>query len=668
MQDHEEPLNIPDHAPEDAQEIGDILHTMEEEAPKAGKRRDKRKTDNQESRPLRIALFALTIWLSYFLVEVFTGVLLQPESKLVYAFSACWGLIFTAVTMILPRLGGRIFYGISYFTFAAWAIAQTGYDQLFNKIMWLADIRYADEGMGYADVLLTFPLFWWIGSLLLLAMGVILIRLMPKTTGRHRPYLPAAVSVTAAVVGLLLLPQAIFALDNGVWGTHSEYGQSSSAKASYTVMYDNRRVYDLCGLYHFTFKDLWKHELYPMTPAYRQEQKRMVRDLDDYFAGRDDAGENEMTGIYAGKNVILVLMESMDDWLITEKDTPTLCKLMDEGINLTNFYTPGYGSVRTFNTEFCTNTGIFLPTTGEYVFDYVTNDFEESMPNSLEAAGYDPLCFHYNSPSFYSRGVFEPAMGYRDYVTYEDYTDEKNDLYSDVYLWDNPELRDLFFREGQTFNFIITRSAHLSYTYREVLSHYALKQYPEYKGAYGHEEIDCARVKAKLVDDMFARLLQELEKEGQLENTVIIGITDHYTYGFDDTEKLLELSGVDDELLLEKTPCFIWSYGGPDVDVTKTLNTADLLPTVMNLMGLQEDTHYLGQDAFNPDYVGYVIFPNGSWISDGVACKMVEGEPVIILNEKNKTITEEDLKQMDDIAQAFIGHSNMLLASDYYAR
>ena len=49
---------------------------------------------------------------------------------------------------------------------------------------------------------------------------------------------------------------------------------------------------------------------------------------------------------------------------------------------------------------------------------------------------------------------------------------------------------------------------------------------------------------------MFARLLQELEAHGQLENTVIVGVTDHYAYGFDDVQKLMELSGVDEEFKL----------------------------------------------------------------------------------------------------------------------
>ena len=298
------------------------------------------------------------------------------------------------------------------------------------------------------------------------------------------------------------------------------------------------------------------------------------------------------------------------------------------------------------------NTGIYLPTTGKYVFNYITNDYSQSIASQLTDLGYNSLVFHYNTPKFYSRGVFEPALGYEEYVCYEDYTDDEEALYSDVLLFDNTALNDRFFREGQTFNTIITRSAHLSYKYNEVLSYRALKQYPQYRGMYGSEEEDCARVKAKLVDDMFARLLTELEAHGQLENTVIIAMTDHYTYGYKNVEELMTLSGVTDPLLLEKTPCFIWSAGGPAMEVDKTLNTADLLPTVMNMMGIL-DVQYLGQDAFDPNYQGYAIFPDGTWITGGV-------------KSTASTLTEEENRKMDALAAEFIQISNLMLTSDYY--
>ena len=307
----------------------------------------------------------------------------------------------------------------------------------------------------------------------------------------------------------------------------------------------------------------------------------------------------------------------MDDYMITPQDTPTIHSMMKSSIVFTDFYAPGYGSARTLNSEFCVNTGIYLPTTGKYVFDYITNDYSQSIASKLGQTGYSSHVFHYNNPKFYSRGVFEPAMGYDSYVSYEDYTQDKDALYDDQLLFDLPETQELFFREGPTFNTVITRSAHLSYKYLEVLSYWGLKKFPEYRDKYPSEEESCARLKARLVDEFFTRLLQELEARDQLENTVIIAVTDHYTYGYKNTDELLQLSGVTDPLLLEKVPCFIWSYGSDQLLVDKTLNTSDLLPTVMNLMGM-DPTHYLGQDAFDPAYDGYVIFPDGTWITNGI--------------------------------------------------
>lgn len=611
----------------------------------------------------------VVITVSYFLPECFAVLLLQPGDWMGLAFGGIWSLLLTGVALVLPKLAGRIFYGVSYYVVLAWTLAQTGYYQTFGKLMWLSDIFYADEGAVFlGDVLSSYSPLWWVGGMVLIALGVLVVRFWPVWHKRVGTYIVCAFTAGVTVTGLFLLPQALFLRDNSIWGTRSEYAQSSSYKAIYTTMYDAKSVYNICGIYQFTFRDFWVHNVYPLTPGYQQEQKNSIREVNAYFTQRGEPEDNEMTGVLEGKNVVLVLMESMDDWLITEEDTPTLCRLMDEGINFTNFYTPFYGSARTLNTEFCANTGIFLPTNGGYVFDYVTNHFNQSMASQFVDHGYSAEVFHYNEPSFYSRGVFEPVMGYNAYNSYEDYVTDEDQLFDDCFLFDSQELSDLFFREGKMFNFIITRSAHLSYVYNEVLSNYALEQYPEYRGKYGHEEVDCARVKAKLVDDMFARLLEELETRDQLENTVIIGITDHYTYGFEDTETLMELSGVEDEFMLEKTPCFIWAAGGPDLDVDKTLNTSDLLPTVLNLMGIDSAYHYLGQDAFDPGYVGYALFPDGSWISGGVVWRPEYGEEVQIISEEapEQLPNAEKLAEISEQIRQYVRISNLLLTTDYY--
>lgn len=604
---------------------------------------------------------------SYFLVECYAYLLLQPGDLMGLAFGGAWALLLSAVVLSLPKTAGRIVYGTSYYIMAGWTIGQTGYYQTFGKLMWLTDLFYLDEGAVFlGDVLRGFSAVWWIGAVVLLVLGGVLIASWPCWRKRALTWMTGTVVATAAIVAMLLLPQALFVRDNEIWGTHSEYGQSSSFRARYNTMYNAQSVYEISGIYQLTARDFWKHQIYPSLPGYQIELQAKMKTVDDFFAKRGEKQANDMTGIFEGKNVVLVLMESMDDWMITEEDTPTISRLMKEGINFTNFYTPFYGSARTLNTEFCANSGIYLPTNGHYVFDYVTNHFNQTMASQFVDNGYTAEVFHYNEPSFYSRGVFEPAMGYNKYNTYEDYTEDEEDLYDECYLFNNTDLNNLFFREGQTFNFIITRSAHLSYVYNEVLSYRALKQYPEYRGKYGHEEVDCAMVKAKLVDDMFARLLQELEEHGQLENTVIVGITDHYTYGFDDVQKMMELSGVVEEFHLEKTPCFIWSANGPAMEIGKTLNTADLLPTVLNLMGIDSPYHYLGQDAFDEDYVGYALFPDGSWIVEGTLWRPEYGDNMQLLTEDAEPLTAEQMEQMNAYLVEFGQVSNLLLTTDYY--
>ncbi len=603
---------------------------------------------------------------AFFLVELFAFAFLGTGgSAWPLAFGCFWAIALSALILVLPRTAARIAFGIIYYLFAIYASIQTGYYILFSQMMWISDFRYASEGSAFFSVLLQYPIFWYLCLAAVFLAGGLLLWKFPKYQWKKLPNLLAIPIAVAAIACAFILPRVVFRHDRQVQYAGSDYGRAQSAEAAYTNMFNAHRLYQVCGIYQTGLKDVYKEFIAPNLPGYAAKLQAQVGEIDTYFELRGEAGDNDMTGLFAGKNVIFVLMESMDDFAIGEH-TPTINQLMAEGINFTDFYTPGYGGVRTFNTEFCANTGTYLSSQGGYAFDYVTNDFRQSLPSLLTQQGYSAKVYHYNNPSFYSRGVFSPAMGYDEYVCYEDYVteDNKNDLYSDQFLFDNTQVADSFFRSGQTLNFIITRSAHLSYKYNEVLSYWGLKQYPEYRGMTGNEETDCMYLKAKLVDDMFARLLTELEQHGALDNTVIVAYTDHYAYGFKNVELMQELSGVEDPLLLEKTPCFIWSSEGPSLQVDKTLNTADLLPTVLNLLGVDSPYHYIGQDAFDADYLGYTLFPNGSWVCDGIAYSASNDKSFIL--EEGKQVTSQRKHLMQEYVYDFVRINNLILETDYY--
>ena len=130
-------------------------------------------------------------------------------------------------------------------------------------------------------------------------------------------------------------------------------------------------------------------------------------------------------------------------------------------------------------------------------------------------------------------------------------------------------------------------------------------------------------------------------------------------------DSLMELSDVEEEMLLERTPCFIWSSDLKPVTVDKTLNTADLLPTLLNLLGIRKEYAYIGSDAFDENYEGFVPFSNGSWISGDVAFD-AEQVKILSLSETVHPVSEEFLLETTEMTEDFVDINNLILETNYY--
>ena len=120
---------------------------------------------------------------SFLLIELFGLSFLLPEGEkglFPLAFGLLWAGAISAVLYLLPALAARIAYGILYFFAAVYGGFQTGYYLLFSGMLRLSDFRYAAEGSDYADVLLTDPLFWWLGILFLILQGLMILLKFPQ--------------------------------------------------------------------------------------------------------------------------------------------------------------------------------------------------------------------------------------------------------------------------------------------------------------------------------------------------------------------------------------------------------------------------------------------------------------------------------------------------------
>ena len=95
------------------------------------------------------------------------------------AFGGLWAILVGSVLRLLPVWAARVGFGIVYFLMVIYAGVQTGYYLMFSQMMWLSDFRYASEGADYADVLLSYPLGWWLGLAGLLILGAVVLWRFP---------------------------------------------------------------------------------------------------------------------------------------------------------------------------------------------------------------------------------------------------------------------------------------------------------------------------------------------------------------------------------------------------------------------------------------------------------------------------------------------------------
>lgn len=567
-------------------------------------------------------------------------------------FTLFWALLITNVVMIVPRKMGRVLYGILYFLFSIYSVVQYVYYMIFGKFLFFSDFLFAGEGanyIGYVLAVLTPTVILQI--ILLIAIGIVGIIIFPKCRIlKQKGWVCHATVFALTIIGIMIIPKLYgFTKD-------SEDEIYRDIAFEYERFVNSAFDMQLTGVYQYIAKDAGNNinKLF----FYDVSKQEAFFEIEEFFAEKDAINLNDMTGIFEGKNVIVVMMESVDDWLVTEEDMPTVYYMMSHGINFTNMYTPNYSSGYTINTEFAFNTSVYPLSKENYVYTLVENNFSNSIANVFKESGYAVNSYHYNNPEFYNRGELHPVLGYEKYYSFLDYCNQVEVVNDDRFVYLNDELyADLVNADGVDggpfMSFLITSSAHLPY-----VTGYSLFA-EEYYGD-DHSEEAIIRAKAHVTDDMFKGLLIRLEEDGLLEDTVVVGYTDHYAYGFNDKELLQQFTEDAGSAILERTPAFIYCADMEEsIIVDKVTQITDLAPTVENLLGLTFSKYTMGNDVFNDSYEGYAIFMNNTWITNEVYMK----DGVVIYNNG---MSKSEIEDMNEFVKKAYLVNDYLLEFDFY--
>ncbi len=399
----------------------------------------------------------------------------------------------------------------------------------------------------------------------------------------------------------------------------------------------------------------------PFDELINKESNKTIKSMHEYFRSIEPTKKNEYTGKYKGKNLILITAEGFSPYAVNKDITPTLYKMQEEGFKFKNFYTPTWG-VSTSDGEYVACTGL-TPKEGIWSFYKSSKNYMPfAMGNQLKKQGYETKAYHNHYFDYYYRHVSHPNLGY----TYKglgnglDVTETWPESDLEMIELTVPE-----FIESEPFHvYYMTVSGHLQYNFS---GNYIAAKNRSLVEALPYSN----NVKAYLacnieLDKAMEKLIQELEKKGIAEDTLIAISPDHYPYGL----KLNEISElanteIKTEVELDKGVFLLWGKGMKPVEIDKVCSSLDIIPTLSNLMGLEYDSRLLmGRDIFS-DAEPLVMFSDRSFITDKAFYNAKTNEVTSFTGEN---IESSYIKETAETVILKFKYSAMILDTDYYRK
>lgn len=345
------------------------------------------------------------------------------------------------------------------------------------------------------------------------------------------------------------------------------------------------------------------------------ETNEEIKNIHNYVKSSTPSEKNIYTGMFKGKNLIAIVAEAFSPIAVNKDLTHTLYKLVNSGFVFNNFYTPVY-YVSTSDGEYVTLNSL-LPKESVWSFSKSSKNYlPYAYGNLFKEMGYTTYAFHDGTYKYYNRHLSHPNMGYT-------YKACGNGLEKSMKckIWPQSDLEMInatydYYKDSEHFmTYYMTISGHLQYNFYGNNMSYRNRELV--KDLDKSTAIKAYIAAQKELDKALEELLNKLEADGKLDDTVIVLSADHYPYGLT-TDQISEVMNIEDSKFdVHKNNLVIWSSTMKEpIEINKYGESLDILPTVLNLFGIDFDSRLLmGRDLLsNSD--GLVIFNDRSWITD----------------------------------------------------
>ncbi len=415
----------------------------------------------------------------------------------------------------------------------------------------------------------------------------------------------------------------------------------------YQTMYSNTEFASDYGYYYYHVIDLFKLNNKPVV----EEDA-----LDAYFQNKPDYQANAYTGKFTDANVIQITVESFDTRFINETITPTLYMMQQSGYAFTNYYTPVVNQGATCNTEFMAITGLYATNSNaasnNVCHTYQNTTYPYSTPSQLKDIGYNTTYMHLGYEWFYQRETLMPNMGFDNAYFIEDIEADTN---HDI----NPLL------DTELMHFIDEYMTYDDPFYLHMLTYglhgaYKPTVYDDYNVVIDavfddtlDEELRVYYQKLAAFDAFLTKLLETLEDNNVLDDTLIVIYPDHYPFMINrDTYQTHLDIDMDDKELYKQT--MIMYHPSMTQETITTLGaTIDIAPTLLNLVHPNPTFTYLfGNDLLSSQ-------SNPIWLHD---YSMLYNDTVYSLNNESENRSDTITALYEDL----LTHYEVSRATLYY--
>lgn len=391
----------------------------------------------------------------------------------------------------------------------------------------------------------------------------------------------------------------------------------------------------------------------------------ILKATDEYLSNATPTRKNNYTGLLKDYNLITICAESFCPWFISEELTPTLYKLSHTGILFENYY--GTFQSVTTNGEYTMCMGLYPDmsrTKTDSSFNVAgTNYLPFCLGNALKGMGYQAWGYHDYIGDFYNRNITHANMGYT-FKTADSGLAMKID-------WPSSDLEmmeasvDDYINSGEPFHaYYMTFSGHYQYNWDNAMSaknRDAVKDLP-------YSEPVKAYIACNLeLEYALEYLMQRLEEAGVADKTCIVLTNDHYPYGLTEDE-YNELAGQTLDTTFEKyRNSFICYVPGlsENIVVDEYCSTADILPTLLNLFGVDYDSRLLAGTDVLSSGLHVAVLSDKSFLTK--TFRYDAGTETVIPADENTTVSDKLAEAYRLYVDSRFQLSGNILNSDYYA-